>query len=215
MICFLNIRSITLEVSSYIYHLETDEVINVIFQYSIYQSSYLKKKNYVYKDNECFIYLFSPLLKKKKKGSFKISNTVYKCNLSSAAMKFMKANARNTLDFLYNPAFLDYTNSSLTTNDHFITTVQHLLMLVPIAQMGKNAGQRVHATHSRSYWIWFCRQLLLSRHPYLSSWQQKGKHRQCTKITDVLLVTILVIWIVPATSKVTKVAVACSCTALF
>lgn len=72
-------------------------------------------------------------------------------------MKFMKANARNTLDFLYNPAFLDYTNSSLTTNDHFITIVQHLLMLVPIAQMGKNAGQRVHATHSRSYWIWFCR----------------------------------------------------------
>lgn len=33
---FLNTGSITLELPSYTYHLETDEVIHVIFQYSVY-----------------------------------------------------------------------------------------------------------------------------------------------------------------------------------
>lgn len=71
-------------------------------------------------------------------------------------MKFMKANARNILDFLYNPAFVD-SMSSPPTSDHFVTTVHHLLMLVTIAQIGKNARQRVHATYSKSSWIQFCR----------------------------------------------------------
>lgn len=56
---------------------------------------------------------------------------------STAFVKFREANTRKHLDFLYNPAFLEYQSSS---DDHVKPFTQYLSTLVPIVQIidGKN-----------------------------------------------------------------------------